>query len=105
MNLTAESALMYNRPMSEVSFEDQGDTSGRLPKFLETFDLGALLIKWRIASTRQQAQYILIGMILVAIVLTFFVYHLATPSSTVPTPAQTEQIQQHLPDGSLPHSQ
>ena len=104
MNLTAESALMYNRPMSEVSFEDQGDNFGRPSKFLEAFDLGALLIKWRIASTRQQAQYILIGVILVAIMLAFFVYHVAAPSYTGPTPAQIEQMQQHLP-GSLPNSQ
>jgi len=104
MNLTAESALMYNRPMSEVSFEDQGDNFGRPSKFLEAFDLGALLIKWRIASTRQQAQYILIAVALGAIMLAFFVYHVATPSYTGPTPAQIEQMQQHLP-GSLPNSQ
>jgi hypothetical protein len=99
----AESALVYNRRMSEVSLEDEGGF-GRLPKLLEDFDLGALLIKWRIASTRQQAQYILIGVVLVAIVLAFFIYHVTTPSYAIPTPAQIEQIQQHLPDRSLPNS-
>jgi hypothetical protein len=99
-----DDAPVYNRPMSEVSFEDRGDTFSRLPKFLETFDLGALLIKWRIASTQQQAQYILIGVALVAIVLAFFIYNLTTPSYTGPTPAQIKQIQQRLPDGSLPNS-
>jgi hypothetical protein len=82
--------------MSGALFEDQGGF-GRD----EALNLTALLIKWRIASTRQQAQYILIGVVLVAIVLAFFIYHVATPSHTGLPAAQMGQFRQPLP-GTLP---
>ncbi len=55
--------------MSEMHFEDQGDEFSRPREDAAGFDMTALLIKWGIASSRQQAEYALIGIAIFAAVV------------------------------------
>jgi hypothetical protein len=77
----AEGAVLYNEPMRGALSEDQGYEFGRS----EAFNITALLIQ--------------IGVVLVAVVLSFLVYYFGMPRVTIPTPAQIGQIQQRLPNG------
>ncbi len=71
--------------MSEMQFQDQTDEFGRPPVASGGFDLSGLLIKWGIASTRQQAEYVLIGVAAVVIIIAIFVYVSGSGASDVPT--------------------
>ncbi|MBI5457470.1 hypothetical protein HY971_01970 [Candidatus Kaiserbacteria bacterium] len=71
--------------MSEMQFQDQTDEFGRPPVASGGFDLSGMLIKWGIASSRQQAEYVLIGVTVVIIAIAVFVYFSGSGASDVPT--------------------
>jgi hypothetical protein len=71
--------------MSEMQFQDQADEFGRPPVASGGFDLSGSLIKWGIVSTRQQAEYVLMGDAALAIVVAIFVYVSGSGVSDVPT--------------------
>lgn len=60
--------------MSDVQFnEDQAEEFGR-PPARSGGDLTGKLIKWGFVSTRQEAEYVMIGIGIAVAVLAFFVY-------------------------------
>ena len=72
--------------MSEMRFqEDQANEFGRPPVASGGFDISGKLITWGIASSRQQAEYILIAIGGIIFVIAVFVFMSNSGSSDVPT--------------------
>lgn len=71
--------------MSDMRFEDQQNEFGRPPVASGGFDMSGMLIKWGVASSRQQAEYILITIGILALAVAVFVYMSSSGSSDVPT--------------------
>ena len=60
--------------MADVEFnEDQADEFGRPPS-RSSSDFTGKLIKWGLVSSRQEAEYVMIGIGIAVAVLAFFVY-------------------------------
>lgn len=58
--------------MNDIRFSsDQSDEFGR-PAGRRGFDLGGMLIRWGIAKSRQQAEYVMIGIVVVTFIVIFF---------------------------------
>ena len=70
--------------MSEMRFEDQQNEFVRSPS-AGGFDLSAMLIKWGLASSRQQAEYVLVGIGIIVLAVAVFVYMSGSGTSDVPT--------------------
>ena len=60
--------------MSELQFDDQTNEFGRPPASTPSADLTGKIIAWGLASNREQAQYVMIGVLVAVIVLTLLVY-------------------------------
>lgn len=71
--------------MSEMRFEDQQNEFGGPPVAGGGFDMSGKLIAWGIASSRQQAEYFLIAIGILAFAIAVFVYMSSSGSSAVPT--------------------
>ena len=54
--------------MSEMRFENQGEEFGR-PPTESGVDFTGKLVKWGLVSSRQEAQYVLVGIAVLAIIL------------------------------------
>ena len=68
-----------------MKFEDNQNEFGRPPATSNGFDMSGMLIKWGIASSRQQAEYILIAVGVIVFAAAVFVYMSGSGSSDVPT--------------------
>ena len=72
--------------MGEMRFEtDSQNEFGRPPQEAGGFDMSGMLITWGLVSSRQQAEYILIGISVIVFVIAGFVYFSSSGSSNVPT--------------------
>ena len=71
--------------MSEMQFQSDSENEFGRPPVASGFDMSGMLIKWGIASSRQQAEYVLIGITVAVIVIATFVYFSGSGSSDVPT--------------------
>ena len=60
--------------MSDLQFNDQTDEFGRPPVASLGSDLTGKLVQWGLASTRQQAEYLMMGIAAVIVVIAFFLY-------------------------------
>ncbi len=81
--------------MSEIRFEDTTDEFGRPPEQAAGFDFTGLLIKWGIASSRQQAEYILIAVgvfCLLVIAYTFWGDDSRSPVQILPVPDTNQRV-------------
>lgn len=66
--------------MSDIRFESPDDEFGPHSRQGGGLDIGAMLIRWGVASDRRKAEYILIGIAVSALVLGFFVYRVSLTS-------------------------
>lgn len=71
--------------MSEMRFEDQQNEFGRPPAPPVGFDISGRLVTWGIASSRQQAEYILAAIGVLVLAIAIFVYIGSSGTSNVPT--------------------
>lgn len=59
---------------SNVRFEDQGEEFGRPPEERRGIDLAGRLVEWGIVSSPDQAQYVLIGISAVALLVSVYLF-------------------------------
>ena len=78
--------------MNDIQFENQGEEYGPPPKRFAGFDMTALLLKWRVVSSRHNAEYVLMGVALVAVVLALFFFFHAVSAPSQPPPGQIIQV-------------
>ncbi len=72
--------------MSDMQFNtEQQNEFGRPPEVSSGTDWTAKIISWGLASNRQQAEYVMIGIAVLALVLAFFLYRGLSGGSSVPT--------------------
>lgn len=71
-------------PNGEIKFDTPTDEFGRPPQENPGVDLAGKLIQWGFAKDRQQAQYVLIGFVVVVLIVAYFIYH-SLSGSSVPT--------------------
>ena len=68
-----------------VQFDNQGDEYGRPPQRSSGFDLTGKIVQWGLVRSRDEAQYVLIAVAVVALLVAgFFVFH--SGGSSVPPP-------------------
>ena len=72
-------------PEQQIKFDTPADEFGRPPQQSMGADITGKLIKWGFVATRQEAQYVLIGVAIVALVLAYVLYGRLGGSSNVPT--------------------
>ena len=71
---------------SGVRFENQGEEFGRPPQEKEGFDILGKLVSWGLVSNRAEAQYVLMAVIVVALLIAvYFLYQAFAGGSDVPT--------------------
>ena len=58
--------------MPEMKFEEQADEFGRPPQQSAGADLTGKLVAWGLAANRQQAEYILLGVGVAALLLALY---------------------------------
>jgi len=71
---------------SGVQFDTQDDF-GRPPQRSGGFDLTGKLVQWGLVKSAQEAQYVLIGITVVALVIAgYFFIHTVSGGNTLPPP-------------------
>ncbi len=71
---------------NNVQFQSEGNEYGPPPQQAEGFDLTGKLVQWGLVSSRQEAQYVLIGVAVLALLIAaYFLLH-STGSSLPPPP-------------------
>lgn len=83
-------------PDQQIKFDTPADEFGRPPQQSMGADLTGKLIKWGFVSSRQEAQYVLGGIAVVAIILAIFLYRALSGGSSVPTEPVYGIIASHL---------
>ncbi|MDO8514756.1 MAG: hypothetical protein Q7S50_04385 [bacterium] len=72
--------------MSEMQFQtDDQNEFGRPPVASGGFDFSGKLVAWGLVSSRKEAEYVLIGIGVIALIVAIFVYMSSSGSSNVPT--------------------
>lgn len=72
-------------PNQEIKFDTTADEFGRPPQRDSGVDLAGKIIGWGLAKNRQQAQYVLVGVTIAALIVAYFIYHSFSGGSSVPT--------------------
>jgi hypothetical protein len=72
-------------PEQQIKFDTPADEFGRPPQQSAGSDITGKLIQWGFVSTRQEAQYALVGVAVVALILAYFLYGKLGGGSSVPT--------------------
>ena len=72
-------------PEPQIRFETDPNEFGRPPQAPAGTDITGKLMEWGVASTRQQAEYVLIAVAVVAIILAWFLYGALSGGSSVPS--------------------
>ncbi len=70
--------------MGEMQFEDQANEFGQPPQQSVGFDLSGKLVVWGLASNRQQAEYILMGVAIAAFIAAMYFFFSGGGDSTPP---------------------
>ncbi|MBI4088083.1 hypothetical protein HY418_01735 [Candidatus Kaiserbacteria bacterium] len=58
----------------EVRFENQGEEFGRPPQEAVGFDLAGKMVQWGLVASRKEAEYVLIGVGVVALLIAIFIF-------------------------------
>ncbi|MBI5644716.1 hypothetical protein HY970_01325 [Candidatus Kaiserbacteria bacterium] len=58
--------------MSDLQFDTPDNEFGRPPEAKPGFDITGKLVEWGLVSSRQEAQYVLIGVGVLALIAAFF---------------------------------
>ncbi len=69
-----------------MRFENQGDEFGAPPQRASGFDLTGKLVEWGLVSDTQQAQYVLIGVAVLALLVTGYFFFGSSGGGSVPPP-------------------
>jgi len=81
--------------MNDIRFSsDQNDEFGR-PAGRRGFNLGGMLIRWGIAKNRQQAEYVMLGIVALVFVAIFFLLW-GSGSPEIPPPPSPDGIVSQL---------
>lgn len=73
--------------MADMQFEDQTNEFGAPPQQSAGFDLTGKLVDWGLVSSTEEAQYVLIGVAVVAfLAAAFFIFHSGGGSAPPPPP-------------------
>ena len=70
--------------MSDMQFDTPDNEFGRPPVAKEGMDISGALVKWGLVSSRTEAQYVLIGIAVLALVGAVFLYYRSGGSSVPP---------------------
>ncbi len=70
---------------NDVSFENQGEEFGSPPRS-GGFSLSGLLVKWGLVSSRQEAQYVLLAIGVLAFVIAVYFFVSLSGGDTLPPP-------------------
>ena len=79
-------SFAYTIAMADLQFDNQANEFGRPPVAPLGMDITGKLVGWGLVSTRQQGEYVLIGLGVLALIIAFFVYHGAGSSLPPPPP-------------------
>ncbi len=60
--------------MGDLNFDTEKDEFGRPPSRDSGGDFTGKLITWGLVSTRQQAEYVMVGLAVAIVIIAFFVY-------------------------------
>ncbi|OGG51079.1 hypothetical protein A3C18_03710 [Candidatus Kaiserbacteria bacterium RIFCSPHIGHO2_02_FULL_54_11b] len=71
--------------MADMQFQTDNQNEFGRPPASQGFDLTGMLMKWGVASSRQQAEYVLIGIAVLAIVVGVFFYLSGSSGSPIPS--------------------
>jgi|GEM_PF-2495755 hypothetical protein len=71
--------------MADVQFENQGEEFGRPPQS-SAFDLTGAMVRWGLVSTRQQAEYVMIALAVVAFLIAAYFLFTGGGSGSIPPP-------------------
>jgi hypothetical protein len=80
------STLMPPQNNNGVRFENQGEEFGTPPQRSGRFDLVGLLVRKKIVSSVQQAQYVLIGVAVLVLIIAGYLFFHAGGSVPPPPP-------------------
>lgn len=72
-------------PPSQVQFENQGQEFGK-PPVESGPDFTSKLVSWGLVSSRQEAQYVMIGIAVLAIVVAVFFFARSAGGNAPPPP-------------------
>lgn len=72
-------------PPNQVQFENQGEEFGR-PPVENGFDITGKLVSWGLVSSRQEAQYVMITVAVLALVAAFFLFTRSGGGGEAPPP-------------------
>jgi len=72
-------------PDGGVRFENQGEEFGSPPDRSGGFNLSALFVKWGLVSSVREAQYVLLAITIVAVLVGVFFFYSASTGNDVPT--------------------
>ena len=76
-----------------VQFENQGEEFGRPPQASSGFDLTGKLVQWGLVSNATEAQYALIGLAVIALLIAgFFLFGFGGGSNIPPPPPVASSI-------------
>ncbi|MBV9159088.1 MAG: hypothetical protein JO019_00645 [Candidatus Kaiserbacteria bacterium] len=72
--------------MSDLQFDDQRNEFGAPPVEARGTDLTGKIVSWGLASNAQQAQYILIGIVVIALIAGYFIFKSFSGGGAPPPP-------------------
>jgi hypothetical protein len=70
--------------MSDLQFDGSANEFGAPPSQSIGTDITGKIVAWGLASNREQAQYVLVGVVAVLLVLAFILYKMVSGGSSAP---------------------
>lgn len=83
-------------PEQQIKFDTPADEFGRPPQESAGSDITGKLVQWGFVATRQEAQYALVGVAAIALIVAYFLYRGVSGGSDVPTEPVYGAIQRIL---------
>lgn len=80
--------------MNDMQFDNSSNEFGTPVQEKPGTDITGKLIKWGLVSTRQEAEYVLMAIGIIALVGSFFMYRSLSGGSDVPTTPNYGTVQQ-----------
>lgn len=76
----------YTVPMTDLQFENQSNEFGQPPVADAGADITGKLVQWGLVSSRQEAEYVLIGVGVLVLIVAYFIYHSSGGNLPPPPP-------------------